>query len=443
MVVDFIRRSTACVVVSTIGALALVVPMSVVCGRLANAQTIPSVTVAAHASTNLENQARVSIDAENQSLRVVLDDIARQAGLRPSYNPALVPATARVTLHAKSIPVTEAFERVLRNTGLVAQIQVTGNVLLVRAAAADFANGTIVGIVTDAKTKQPLRGVTIMVEGTKRSAVTDENGRFRLVDLPPGTYQLTARRLGYARYALSVTVGDGETLSRGIALEGNVATELTEVITTGAGDRTKLEVGNAISTINADSIVQNTPIRTLSDLLNGRAAGLDVLPASGSAGAGSKIRIRGLSSLMSSEDPVVIVDGIRFDDAYTRARGTGYGIPTLNAAAAYVPASSRLDDIDPKSIESIDVLKGPAASALYGSDAANGVIVVKTKHGRPGPNRWVWSAEQSRSTQNATYPEPYYGWGTQYGVIPYPSTCALANVAALTCKQDSITHYNP
>jgi len=108
-----------------------------------------------------------------------------------------------------------------------------------------------------------------------------------------------------------------------------------------------------------------------------------------------------------------------------------------------VPASSRLDDIDPNSIETIDVLKGPAASALYGSDAANGVIVIKTKRGRSGPTRWSVAGDASRSKLSGTFADNYFGWGVDPYGFPVTFSCTLLIQTLGRCSLDSVSHFNP
>jgi TonB-dependent SusC/RagA subfamily outer membrane receptor len=185
----------------------------------------------------------------------------------------------------------------------------------------------------------------------------------------------------------------------------------------------------------------------VSDLLDGRVSGADVQRTSGTAGAGSRIRIRGQASLLANEDPIVIVDGMRYNAIYSSSvSGPNQPVAALNGAATGgggVPASSRLDDIDPNSIESIDVLKGPAASALYGSDAANGVIVIKTKRGRAGPTHWSMSGDASRSTFAGTYADNYFGWGVDPYGFPVNFSCTLFIQTLGRCTLDSVSHFNP
>jgi TonB-linked SusC/RagA family outer membrane protein len=394
----------------------------------------------------------VTVTFDDVSLKRAVTLIASAAHLRIQYQGTLLDAVTRPrSLHAERLPVGEAFGQMLAGTGMQA-VAVAPDIIIIQPGTPATTEGIVVGIVTDAKTKQPLAGVTVMLDGATRGVVTDQHGYFRLSGVADGTHQVVLRRLGYRKQIVQVTLTDGSSPSLTVALEPNLTVRLTDVVTTGAGEQRRLEVGNSITTLNVDSIVKNTPIRNVSDLLEGRVSGADVQRTSGTVGAGSRLRIRGQASLLANEDPIVIVDGVRYNAIYSSAvSGPNSTVASLSGAAlngnsgSYfaVPATSRLDDIDPASIESIDVLKGPAASALYGSDAANGVIVVKTKRGHAGPTRWTLTGDLGRSTFNATYADSYYGWGTDPFGFPLDYSCSLSMQTAGQCTQDSISHFNP
>jgi TonB-linked SusC/RagA family outer membrane protein len=395
----------------------------------------------------------VSIRLDRVALRHAVDLLAARAGAHVQYRADLLDAfRLRVTVEVTNIPLRAAFAKILAGTGMQV-VPLPGALLNIETARtpAHVVDGDITGVVRDARSGQPVSGVivSVIVGSRTYSTSTSVDGRFSLTGLAAGKYTVIVRRLGYLVQEKRADVRDGEAANLVFSINA-VPVSLQEVVTTGAGERQKLEIGNSISTINADSLVKITPIRNLSDLLKGRAAGVTVSPMSGTVGTGSRIRIRGLSSMLTSEDPVVIVDGVRVDAAFTRSSfnqtiaSNGLVLtPSQNVASTkYTPASSRLDDIDPENIESLDILKGPAASALYGSDAANGVIVIKTKRGRPGTMRWSLSAQASTSKIRGTFAENYYGWGTQYGVSTV-SSCTLIMVATEQCTQDSISHFNP
>jgi TonB-dependent SusC/RagA subfamily outer membrane receptor len=209
-----------------------------------------------------------------------------------------------------------------------------------------------------------------------------------------------------------------------------VASRLTEVVTTVTGPQRRLEVGNVIGAIDADSVVRSAPVTSLSDLINARVPGTQVVLNNGLTGTSPRIRIRGVNSLTVSNDPLLVVDGIRVENS-TGTLGSGYG-----------QTPGRLNDLNPEEIESIEIVKGPSAATLYGTDAANGVIVVKTKRGRVGSATWRLYGEAGTIDQPAHFADNYYAWGhnNRTGAI---QQCTLLQVAAATCSRDSLTTFNP
>src|SRR5437867_355393 len=154
-------------------------------------------------------------------------------------------------------------------------------------------------------------------------------------------------------------------------------------------------------------------------------------------GAPSRVRIRGTNSLSLTNEPVYFVDGIR-----VTSQNRSSGVCDVGCAPP-----SRINDLNPEDFESVEVVKGPAASALYGTDAANGVVVIKTKHGQPGKARWNVYAEQGAIKDYNDYPDAFRGWrtGTTAATTSTPTNtvqCILTQVAAGTCVQDSVTQFN-
>ena len=147
----------------------------------------------------------------------------------------------------------------------------------------------------------------------------------------------------------------------------------------------KRAIGNSIAQIKASDVAATAPISSMQDLINGRAPGVVVMPGTGMIGSGSKIRIRGQSTFSLSGDPLIYVDGVRVDNE------TGSGISVQAFGSGVV---SRLNDFDPEQIESIEILKGPAAATLYGTEAARGVINIITKKGTPGATRWSFTIKE-------------------------------------------------
>jgi len=302
--------------------------------------------------------------------------------------------------------------------------------------------GTITGRVTGADTNQPIASATVSVEGSSLRAVTDGQGRYTIRSVPAGNYTVSASTLGRESARRQITVAAGQTVTldftlaaRAIALEGIVASA------TGEQQRAR-EVGNAVAKIDPAEEVPLAATNDLAQVLQGRAAGVTVLSPGGTTGSGARIRIRGSNSVSLSNDPLLIIDGVRVDN------GTG-GI----AVGGQTP--NRLNDINPEDIENIEVLKGPAASALYGTAAANGVILVTTRRGRAGATRWSFYTEQGIITDPNEYPTNFTGYctyraGTAAPLVTSGSNCVgrnfvgfAANPANGPARRDSLMSFNP
>ncbi len=258
---------------------------------------------------------------------------------------------------------------------------VTLSCLVVFSGAA-MAQGEVAGTVVDAATRQPIAGVQMTVEHTTLGTVTTSDGRFRIDNVPSGQLTIVARRIGYASHSLTATAGD-TTLAFALTPQ---ALNLDQVVVTGtAGGQQKREIGNAVSQIDAATVTKYAPVANFQDLLQGRAPNVDIMPGSGQVGTGSRIRVRGTSSLGLAQTPLIYVDGVRLDNA----QSTGPVNQAFGSASI-----SRWNDIDPNDIDHIDILKGPAAATLYGTEAANGVINIITKHGASGSPEFTFSTKQ-------------------------------------------------
>jgi outer membrane receptor protein involved in Fe transport len=189
-------------------------------------------------------------------------------------------------------------------------------------------------------------------------------------------------------------------------------------------------VGAVVRTVPVDSIVPTAPVATLSDLITGRVVNAMVLSFDGSPGAGPAVILRGPDGPSSLSGPLLVIDGVRANSATS----------SDNPIAGGHPATSRLDDIDPTEIERIDVLPGPAASAMFGPDAGNGAIVVTTHHAGASPATGYISAEGGRVTTPLDWPSNYLAWGhTPSGTV---GQCTVADHAAGNCVVDSTTRVN-
>jgi TonB-linked SusC/RagA family outer membrane protein len=248
-------------------------------------------------------------------------------------------------------------------------------------------NREISGRVTDATTGQGLPGVTVLVKGTTTGASTDSNGSFTL-SAPTTASTLVFSSIGYA----SVERAIGSNTTFNIAL-GSSARNLDEVVVTGLASSVKRSnMANSVATISAKELVGTTRPVTVDAALNGKLAGVNITQNSGAPGGGLSVQIRGISTLGgASSQPLYVIDGVYVNNSQL-ANGAGAG-PFTGAGGGQDQTVNRLSDLNPNDIESIEVLKGPSAAALYGTRGNAGVIIIKTKRGAAGRPRISVSQE--------------------------------------------------
>src|SRR6266566_447525 len=299
-------------------------------------------------------------------------------------------------------------------------------------AIAQGTTGTITGVAREEGTGRPIPNARITVVGTGIAVPTRDDGTYIIRGAPAGAQEIRVLALGHVTQKLPVTIPAGGTATLDFTLTVT-AIQLEQVVTTATGEQRKNEVGNDIPKISASQVVATKPVTNITDLLNARAPGVEVL-AGTMSGTGQRIRIRGVNSLSLSNDPIVIIDGIRMESA---TGSSSIGIGGSNP--------SRLSDIDPNQIESVEVVKGPSASTLYGTDAANGVIVITTKRGRVGGARWDTYLQHGWLSDHNTYPTAYTLFGhSPTGALRTTAlgNCSLPNVSLGTCILDSVAALN-
>ena len=250
--------------------------------------------------------------------------------------------------------------------------------------------GMVRGKVVVSTTKAPIANAQVGIGS--RSAITNDAGTFAITNIPAGNYTLQVRMIGYAPYSLAITVTDGQTTELAVELTAQVMSLDQVVITGTAGAARRREIGNSISQIDASKLLEVPP--SVDAMLQGRATGLTVTANTGQVGGGASIRLRGNVSATQSNQPLIYIDGIRIkNDGFPKSTyPTGYSGNSDNTV--YSP----LNDIDPTHIERIEVIKGPAATTLYGTEAAAGVIQIFTKRGQAGQSRWTFQTDQSLSS---------------------------------------------
>ena len=246
------------------------------------------------------------------------------------------------------------------------------------------APGTISGKVTDAKTGEALAAASLRLAGTELGGATAEDGTYHIARVPARTYTLTVRRIGYAPATRRVTVPDGGDVTADFALTVS-ATELQAVVVTGtAGNQTREAQGAVIASIDASDINSKAAPTNLTDVLQGRVAGVNVTSAAGTIGSAPRIQIRGPASIQLSNAPLVFIDGVRVESGSRQDVGSYHGLEGLGGQTV-----TALNDINPDDIASIEIVKGPAAATLYGADASAGVIQIITKKGQLGSRKFT------------------------------------------------------
>ncbi|HEY8851047.1 MAG TPA: carboxypeptidase-like regulatory domain-containing protein, partial [Gemmatimonadaceae bacterium] len=277
------------------------------------------------------------------------------------------------------------------------------------------AAASVTGTVLDAATHQPVPGAQITVVGTTIGAVTDAEGHYRMEGVPAGAVTIRARRIGYTSSDRTVTLRDGESAAVDFSL-GAVVSALDAVIVTGTAGGTQLRaIGNAVDKLDLAKDLKSSPAVNVQQLLGQKSPGVLILPSPGMVGAGSAVRIRGAASLSLTNQPIIYVDGVRVDNN-----------PSAGPAIRNGRYGSRLNDFNPEDIESMEIIKGPAAATLYGTEASNGVIQIITKRGKSGKPRFELTEKEGGNF----LPDAENRINLSYG--KNPTTGALDSVNMIT-----------
>jgi TonB-linked SusC/RagA family outer membrane protein len=247
--------------------------------------------------------------------------------------------------------------------------------------------GAVRGRVMVEGVNRPLGAATVSVVGTQIGTQTNDNGEYRLNNVPPGPRQVRVQRIGFAAVTSPVTVVAGETATLDFTIR-EAPVSLEQVVVTATGDVRRKEVANSMATISSETI-QNAPVTNAQQVLAAQTPGVTVLGNSGQPGAGGVIRLRGNNSISQSNNPIIYVDGVRI---YS---GDSPIVP--NARQVMNP----FNDIRAEDIERVEVMKGASATTLYGTEASGGVIQIFTKRGRAG--RPQWTVEVGAGTNDLEY----------------------------------------
>lgn len=293
-------------------------------------------------------------------------------------------------------------------------------------------SGAIQGQVTDADSGESLPGATILITQLDRGVATDFDGNYFLQNVQPGTYNLTATFVGYRTFRQTVQVNAGETTTVNIAMQiGELG--LDEVIVSGYAVTTKRETTGSIASIRASEI-QYVALQNTEALLQGRAAGVNVTATSGNPGAAFRVNIRGNGSVNAATQPLYIIDGVQV---------------SFSGLSSQAASTSPLNSLNPNDIESIEVLKDASSAAIYGAQAAAGVVIITTRRGNQGRTQVTARAETGVRTiaRNVDYISSeeyvqYLGEGFAY-VTGQSVEAGVANRRAFLTNFFSEDPFNP
>jgi TonB-linked SusC/RagA family outer membrane protein len=353
----------------------------------------------------------LSLDIQNKTVKEVFEQLEQQSQFRFFYNDNFTDLNKVVSLNVNQSKIEDILNELLGSSTVT--FRILSDNLIVIAPKVSIQQMKVTGTVKDASTSEPLIGVNVVVEGTTVGTTTDGSGNYS-IDVPNKNVSLIFTYIGYVTEKVSLA---GQN-NLDVTLAPDIKA-LDEIVVVGYGTVKKSDVTGSVSSVNADKI-KAVPVNDFRQALQGRAAGVDVNYGSRRPGDGASVLIRGRRSFQASNDPLYVIDGI----------------PTSNA---------QLGDINPTDIESMEILKDASATAIYGSRAANGVVLIQTKRGKSGKTTVTYDgyygisqiakkmdfedgagyAEQKReayrnNTKNyykSSYADPYYDYFDANGIF--------------------------
>lgn len=255
----------------------------------------------------------------------------------------------------------------------------------VARADAQTPTGVVTGRVTDSTTRRPIAGARISVVGTSRATQTGDDGAYFLPSVPVGAQRVRINVLGYRAQDLPVTISAALPATANFSITRSAIT-LSEVVTVGYGTQRRGDLTGSISSVPAEELLKNSP-QSVEQGLQGRVAGVQVTQGDAAPGGAISINIRGISTTSGSTQPLYVIDGVPIgSDGFSKMTlgGTEPSFTTLTSV-------NPLSQISPSDIESIDILKDASATAIYGSRASNGLVMITTKRGRNGQGQFAMS----------------------------------------------------
>ena len=328
-----------------------------------------------------QSEIVISLDFANAPLSEVLNEISRQTSLSMVYNAKDVDPNRKVTIHANREKLSKVMTDLLKNTNTTYSVR--DNHLVVYStketptvhSTMQQKQRTIKGTVSD-EYGEPLIGVSVLVQGTTTGTITDIDGNYTLEILNDEAV-LEFSYIGYQKISLRVAGAS----SFNIIMKED-AQQLNEVVVTAMGiERKEKSLTYATQQVKGDELMKVQDANFV-NALSGKASGVTITPSAGGAGGASKILLRGNKSILGNNSPLIVIDGVPMTNNVNGQTGFDGG-PNLTYSSTS-EGSDPLSLVNPDDIESLNILKGANAAALYGSAAANGVLMITTKKGKEG-----------------------------------------------------------
>ena len=391
-------------------------------------------------STSLSNSVHsdvlertFSADLQDVPLWAALDTVAARTGARFVYSPTKIPIDRHVSLSVDRMTGREAMAILLGNDA--AAVPSASGAIRLEPRSDGFEatrplashkgqDGRITGRVTDAVDRAPIAAASVVVTGTTVGTSTADMATPAL-RVPSDGKTLTVRRIGFLEKVVPIVTGQADYQ---IALTRDVLRLQAQVVTGVATTVSSLSAANAVAVVNTQQQVNQVPSPTVENAIQGQVPGALIQQNNGGApGGGMQIQIRGITSINANAAPLYVVDGVIVNNeivnpgnnAITNANGVNVS-PTAQDLGV-----NRIADINPDDIESVEVLKGASASAIYGSKASAGVIVITTKRGTAGKTQWNFTQNVGHFSDAHTLPIRTFptlasasAWGTAFGYTP-------------------------
>jgi len=335
-------------------------------------------SVEAYSGSISELSQIISIKRQRTPLKDILEEIAHKSDLGIAYNAELDFLDRKMNVDLKMVTVSSALTTVLASTDFEAALSKTKEIILVRKPQANLnrlkkaMQIEISGSVVDARNGDPLPAVNVYVMGTNIGTTTDADGMYTLT-VPDDAETLVFSFIGYVRQEVPI---NGRT-EIDIELQADVAT-FDDVVVVGYGTQQRAEVTGSVTSVRSE-VLENVPVSSFENALQGRMAGVNVAESTGEPGASPQILIRGMGSISAGNDPLYVVDGVPISKNEDLQ-----GELERRREAFKPPNANPLATLNPNDIESIEVLKDASAAAIYGSRGSNGVVLITTKSGQAG-----------------------------------------------------------